>query len=347
MKKILRNIFFLILTIFLLIVVYYLYQLYIVPKLAKLDIPESYPQHSVTYRYYIQSNGLIALFGDKNMPAQQVTTELEKDMWAIKAVGFDGIKLSYNFKVSNYLANRIALRASQEGLYPIGLLQGHTAKPKDRAFTADEMIDWQKYVREEVVTNKNIIYFWEIWNEPVVNLFYYGTPEEYVELLKKTYPIIKEENPNAKVIVNLDTHDQSSAEFSYRAMELGAGDYFDILSIHPYGANPYIRENIVKDSIASEIVLAKKYGNRWPIVIGEIGQPTSEVSETEQARLGRFVYSEAVKNKLPVTWYYWSDERLPKSNVSMGGGSDWGLIRADGTERPIMEAIRIYLEGEI
>jgi hypothetical protein len=345
MKKIIKIIFLIIALAVLLAGGYYSYQLYVIPKLTKLDVPMlAYPRQSVTYRYYIQASVLNATFGSRTMPAQQVTTELEKDMRAIKTAGFDGIKLSYNFKANNYLANRIALSASEQGLYPIGLLQGHQAKPKNRAFNPEEMTEWQNYVREEASANKNIIYFWEIWNEPVVDLFTYGTPEEYVELLKNTYSIIKKENPSAKIIVNLDTHDPSSAEFSNKAMELGAGNYFDVLSVHPYAANPYIREDVVKNSIAGEIELAAKYGNRWPIVIGEIGQPTSEVSEAKQARLAEFVYNQAAKNNLPVTWYYWSDERIPKNNESMGGGRDWGLIRADSTERPILSVIKKFLK---
>ena len=52
------------------------------------------------YRYYIQSNGLSAIFGSQNMPAAQVTTELEKDMEKIKSSGFDGVKLSYSFQAN-------------------------------------------------------------------------------------------------------------------------------------------------------------------------------------------------------------------------------------------------------
>jgi hypothetical protein len=344
MKKILKIIFLAITLLILLIAGYYLYQLYMIPRLTKLAVPTvSYPRQSVFYRYYIESNGLTAIFGGRNMPARQITAELEKDMQDIKAAGFDGIKLSYNFKTNNYLADRVALRASEQGLYPIGLLQGHQAKPKNRAFTPEEMDAWQKYVREEVSANKNIIYFWEIWNEPSVNLFTYGTPAEYVELLKNTYPLIKKENPNAKVIVNLDTHDRSSAEFAEKALALGAGDYFDILSVHPYATNPYIREDVVRDSLAGEMAMALKYGKRWPIIIGEIGQPASEVSEAEQARLAKFVYTEAAKNNLPITWFYWSDQRLPKNEMT-GDGSDWGLIRADGTERPIFNVIKEFLK---
>jgi len=335
-----------ILTVLFTVAGYYIYQLYVVPKLTKLDVPTlSYPRQSVFYRYSIRLNGLTATFGGQNMYVFQVTAEIEKDMKKIKSSGFDGVKLGYTFQANywNYFADRAALKSSEQGLYPIGMLQGGQAKPEDRAFTSEEMAEWQKFVRDEVSANKNIIYFWEIWNEP--SLFKYGSPEEFVQLLKVTYPIIKEANPKAKVIVTLGAAGRDTS-FEDQVLALGGGDYFDVLSFHPYGANPYLQEELVKEAIAHEQSVVAKYNNQWPLVISEIGQPASEVSEEEQARLAKFLYAEAAKNKIPVTWFYWSDERLPKDEVT-GDGTNWGLIRFDGTERPMFEAIRVYLEGEI
>ncbi|MBA4318949.1 MAG: hypothetical protein C0412_11165 [Flavobacterium sp.] len=139
---------------------YFIIQLFVVPKLILLSIPTlAYPRHSVIYRYSIQTNGLEAIFGGQTIPASQVTTELISDMKNIKSIGFDGIMLTYTFQANNYLADRIALRASQEGLYPIGLIKGFRTKPKDRAFTPEEMDGWLKFVRDEVSANKNTIYF--------------------------------------------------------------------------------------------------------------------------------------------------------------------------------------------
>jgi len=346
MKKVLKIIFSIIALLISLIAGYFIYQLYVVPKLTKLDVPIlSYPRQSVVYTYNIQStNGVTATFGGQNMPATQITTELENDMKRIKSSGFDGIKLNYTFQANNYLADRIVLRASQQELYPIGTLEGFRAKPKDRGFNPEEMAQWQNFVRDEVNANKNTIYYWEIWNEPSIDLFKYGSPEEFVQLLKATYPIIKEANPNAKVIVTLSAEGRDNTGFEDKVLALDGGDYFDILSFHPYGANPYLHEDQVTEAIAREQALVAKYNNRWPLVIGEIGQPTSEVSEEEQARLAKFVYAEAAKNNLPVTWYYWSDERMPKNWIWSEGNANWGLVRHDGTERPVFNAIREFLK---
>ena len=343
MKKILKIIFSIIALLIFLIVGYHLYQLYIVPKITKLDVPTlSYPRQSVYYRYSVHLYGLMANFGGQNMFISQIDTVVEKDMKNIKSAGFDGVKLNYHFQNNNYIANQIAAKAAKEGLYPIGMLGGSQTIPWGQAFTPKEMTQWQNYIRGEVSTNKNIIYYWEIWGEP--SLYKYGSPEEFVQLLKVTYPIIKKANPNAKVIVTLGAEGRDTS-FEDEVLALGGGDYFDILSFHPYGANPYLQEEIVKEAISHEQLVVAKYNNRWPLVISEIGQPTSEVSEEEQARLAKFLYAEAAKNNIPVTWFYWSDTHLLK-NEKTGDGANWGLIRFDGTERPVFEAIRAYLKGE-
>ena len=321
------------------------YWLYIVPKLAKLEVPvASYPHHSVFYRYSLGLLGLVTSFGDQNMSISRIDSSVEQDMKNIKTAGFDGVKLDYHFQNNsfNFFADQFATKAAKQGLYPIGSLQGSYDIPEDQAFTPDEMKEWQNYVKDEVSANKNIIYYWEIGGEP--NLYKYGTPEEFVQLLKETYPIIKKANPNAKVIVTLSAEANDSTGFDNQVLALRGGDYFDVLSFHPYSANPYLQEDQVKSAIAHEQSLLAKFGNRWTLVISEIGQPASEVSEAEQAKWAAFLYSEAEKNNIPVTWFYWSDTHLLKDEKT-GDGANWGLIRFDGTERPMLEAVKPYLTG--
>jgi hypothetical protein len=315
---------------------YNIYQLYDARSI-KLDVPTfSYPRHSVFYRYSIRLNGLTATFGGQTTSLSQVTAEVERDMKRIDSSGFDGVKLGYSFQADNYLANQAAIKASEQGLYPIATLQGPQSQTHGRAFTPKEMTQWQDYVRGEVDVNKHIVYFWEVWGEP--SLYRYGSPEEFVQLLKVTYPIIKKANPNAKVIVTLCA-DGRDTSFEDQVLALGGGDYFDVLSFHPYGANPYLQEELVKEAIAHQQSVVAEYNNQWPLVISEIGQPASEVSEEEQARLAKFLYAEAARNEIPVTWFYWSDEHLLRDEKT-GDGANWGLIRFDGTERPIFDVVR-------
>ncbi len=80
--------------------------------------------------------------------------------------------------------------------------------------------------------------YWEIMNEPAMqgdepNLkFFYGTPEEYLEILKVSYETIKQADPEAKVLMaGMAGMQQSFVQFWDKIMS-EAKDYFDIANIH-------------------------------------------------------------------------------------------------------------------
>lgn len=300
--------------------------------------PEKPPFFSTSYTYSVTpKSSTTVLLGSQEVPIDKVRETIQHDMWQIKDMGFDGIKLIFLFNQSNAVTDQIAAIAKSEGLIPYGILQGHTQKPAERPFTEEELVKWHEFVGSEVQKNKDIIYFWEIWNEPDLELFRYGTPEEFLTFLKGTYPIIKKENPLAKAVVTLDAFDPLALEFSESLLSIGGGDYFDIVSFHPYGVNPFLQEDIYTQSIKKEKELMAKYKDKWPLWITEIGQPISEVTEDVQGKLAEFVFDRAYKEKIPVTWFYYSDERA-------GGRKGWGLIRPDGSKRSSFIRMKDFLQ---
>ena len=335
-----RRLLFFLTCIILAITGYFGYQLFIAPKITRLPATDSMPFFNVDYLFALEQDSPIAFrFGMQTISASDLGNIMQKDMQDIKSAGFDGVKLHFYFRTNNYIQERLALKAAQAGLYPIGLLIGHNAKPRDRAFGEREMMEWELFVRGEVKANRNYIHYWEIWNEPGLDLFRYGAPEEYVELLKRTSGAIRSESPEAKIVVTLDAEAGRKSGFSEQVLALGGGQYFDVLSFHPYGSKPYIREDLFKEAIAYEKELVAKYGNRWPLMMSEIGQPASEVSEEEQARLGAMVCQEAIKEGIPLVWYHYSDFRLREGAV-LGDGARWGLLRSDGSPRPLFQEIK-------
>lgn len=303
---------------------------------VKLPIPTKPPFFSVRYSFNFPLVSSIFVATYSKTPGKLI----ESDIKGMKEMGFDGVMMSFNFKRDNTLTEKTAEMAAQEGIYPIGIFLGHQQKPMNRAFTEDELKDWENFVRDEVRKNKNTIYFWEIWNEPsMTELFRYGTPQEYTELVRRTSKIIREENPNAKIIITLDENNKGSAEFTNEALSLGIGDYFDYLSFHPYASHPYIQEDKFLEQIVSQKALLKKNGNRWKLWISEIGQPDSEVGLIKQAELGKLVFETAKKENIPVVWLGYTDQRLPK-DVKIGDGSGWGIIDYDGLKKPIYDIIR-------
>ncbi|OPY58985.1 MAG: Cellulase (glycosyl hydrolase family 5) [Pelotomaculum sp. PtaU1.Bin065] len=311
--------------------VYFGYSLYL-RMTAKLTVPTEPPAFSVSYLYYFSSGSPLDI-------AKQ-NTEVETDIENIKKAGFKGIKLNFYFRRNNLISDSITQAAAKKGLYPIGQLVGHDQKPKDRAFTDQELTEWEKFVREEVRKNRNLIYYWEIWNEPSMTelRFRYGTPAEYLELLKRTQKIINEENPAAKIIVTVDLTDREAEKFTTEFFDLGGADYFDYLSFHPYNAiDPKARYDL-SQTMNQEKVLSEKYNK--PLWITEIGVPDSDSDEAHQADIALALYKTAYENKIPIVWFHWSDRRIS----SVDGKTGWGLVREDNTFKPSYEAIKSFIE---
>ena len=67
----------------------------------------------------------------------------------------------------------------------------HTSPPKNMSLWADMINDFMKHIinrygREEILT-----WYFEFWNEPEFKLFFNGTEEEFYQLFKTTYRVIK------------------------------------------------------------------------------------------------------------------------------------------------------------
>jgi len=274
--------------------------------------------------------------------ASNLRQSIESDLSAIKDVGFQGVKLVFSFRNNNIDVRWTAKSAARLGLYPIGLLAGHNAKIAGQPFSAEELAEWERFVRDQVKSTKGYVYFWEVWNEPDIDIFRYGSPEAYVELLKVTYSAIKEENPQAKVVMAIGAADRNGLEFLRRVLDAGGGRLVDILGVHPYAANPYIQPEVFEQSLSAVRTLIREYGDKWPMWVTEIGQPVSEVSDQRRAELAEYVFRRTREEGIPVTWYYFSDKPLAGTSYSAFG---WGLVRSDGTPTPALQAIQEFIKS--
>ncbi|MDR1920019.1 MAG: beta-galactosidase, partial [Tannerellaceae bacterium] len=117
----------------------------------------------------------------------------------------------------------------------------------DWANPAYEHLDaWLEYVERTVRRYRGRVQHWEIWNEPNLSRFWNkpgGDPLAYTRLLEVTYKKIKEIDPQITVLYAGTAG--IPYEFLEKSFEAGAGDYFDLLSIHPY--RPFI--NSVERSV--------------------------------------------------------------------------------------------------
>ncbi len=93
---------------------------------------------------------------------------------------------------------------------------------------------WAEYVRRTVSRYSNDYRYWEVWNEPNLHLFWGDTPssKNYTALLKRSYEEIKKIDPNLNVLYG----GTAGVPFQYieDSYAAGAGNYFDVMAIHPY-----------------------------------------------------------------------------------------------------------------
>jgi hypothetical protein len=111
----------------------------------------------------------------------------------------------------------------------------------------DRFEDFGRYAAEFARRYAGRVDYLIIWNEPNLALEWgYDAvdPAKYVEMLRVVYPMIKEANPDVKVLAGAlaptlaapgSPDGMNDLAYLQAMYDLGAADYFDILAIHAYG----------------------------------------------------------------------------------------------------------------
>lgn len=133
---------------------------------------------------------------------------------------------------------------------------------------------WGEYVSRTVRRYGDRLRTWEVYNEPNLQVFWRDKPSgaNYTALLKRAYEEIKKVSPELVVLyggtsgVPLDYIEESFAA--------GAGNYFDVMNIHPYHWQGTPERMI--EQIRNLKQLMKKYNINKPIWITEVGWSTAQ-----------------------------------------------------------------------
>ncbi len=217
---------------------------------------------------------------------------------------------------------------------------------------------------------------WEIWNEPNLATFWLPapSPHQYTELLKATYPAIKQVEPNATIISgglgDLDNNPTSVNQQTFLANMYsdGAKPFFDALGFHPYSfpALPtYVANwsgwsmmNDIPNSIRS--IMTDNGDASKRIWITEYGAPTngpgaiatpdnfnlnnspdhvSEALQSEMLTQSVNIY----KNTPWIGGYFWYTYEDFSNNTS-SNENYFGLLRSDGSLKPAYYAYKNEIE---
>ncbi len=147
-------------------------------------------------------------------------------------------------------------------------IYGYKPEPpiKDRV----AMEAYLTYVRATVERYKDKIDYWEVWNEPNHRNYWGSEPDgkEYGKLLFETARLIKEIDPDCKVIGG--SMAGINPQFADDFLSVGSDKLIDIISYHNYGAVP---EERVYPAIELWDVI-NKYNPSIELWQGECGYPS-------------------------------------------------------------------------
>lgn len=158
-------------------------------------------------------------------------------------------------------------------------------KVANRFETEEDIAHYLEYVRFIVNQFKGRVQYYELWNEPDAGFpLQYIKPEDYVDLAKRTIPVIKEIDPQAKVVVGCTsgTVNPQSREYLFKILNSDVMQIADVVSWHPlYGNIPdsgqYPEFFAAYPSLLADIMdTARKNGFQGEFIAGEISYGGSQ-----------------------------------------------------------------------
>ncbi len=222
-------------------------------------------------------------------------------------------------------------KLKEQGISVIGILFGGTGGgiPK----TASELAEWEKWLTDTVTQCKDVIDVFEIWNEANITAFNPNgaTAEDYAEMSKHTYPIIKRIAPEATVI-GLGTAAKDGLNIDYqwtkRVFEAGGGEAMDAFSIHPYDWSGSFMDKLWIESAQKLHELMSEYGLQDKEVwITEFGFSTyeNERGYTRQEQYQNFAISRSIAKSYGLYdkyIFYCFADRARRNELE----ENWGIV---------------------
>ena len=199
------------------------------------------------------------------------------------------------------------------------------------------------------------ITYWEVWNEPDYPSWWKGAPNpaEYLELLKPVSTAIRAADPAAKVVLGAMTNAGGGTTGGYleQLYELGAKDYFDVLSLNPYALDV----GAMVAYIRGQRAIAARHGDAAkPVYITEYGWATggnsTYVVVTNPQCQGALLYAATkrlweLRDELlihAVAQFQWHDVKTTSTLWPHYAG----VYDADDQPKPSLAAYRAAIAGD-
>jgi len=249
-----------------------------------------------------------------------------------------------------WLAKANALNQAPMVILGYGTSFNGNAKPR----TPEVKIPYLKYVDYLTRQLGNPVKYYEVWNEWDID----GPrdprlSQDYVALVKEAAPIIRRNNPQAKVLAGAVTTAGIKGGFVDRLIAAGVLDYADGISLHPYvhcegndRNTPESWINWMRDLDRRFTALAHK---PVPLYLTEMSWPSHEgrcgIDAAHQAAyLARaWFLARTVPSIKGIWWYDLIDDGSKRDDQE----HNFGLLTADLSAKPaysVLKAISPYLQ---
>ena len=209
-------------------------------------------------------------------------------------------------------------------------------KSKTDSETEEDIAHYLEYVRFIVNQFKGRVEYYELWNEPDAGYpLQYIEPEDYINLAKRTIPVIKEIDPQAKVVVGCTsgTDNPHSREYLFKILNSEVMQIADVVSWHPLynkipdgGAGPDYYANY-PSLLANITDTARKNGFQGEFIAGEITYGGDRCGGCDDADP---TYTETVKAKYAargIILHFGNDVAVSVGEMSSLIAIDFNTIR--------------------
>jgi hypothetical protein len=242
-------------------------------------------------------------------------------------------------------SDRLLENARSNGLHLTGVFAYFatwaSADGGTRRFPIKDIRFWRDYVAGMVARYHSDIKYWEVWNEFNGSFAVDGSPAIYAELVREASISAKKIDPNAKIGMSVANFD---VRFLDAAIKAGAAGHFDYICVHPYEMLAGLRGEGEPAFLNMTTTLRKMLAENGqpadtPLWITEIGAlaPVKRDDVEDEAQAVALAKAYLLSIAAGFQRVFWFEARGP----SYGDGKDFGLIRADMSSRPSLDALRV------
>lgn len=192
---------------------------------------------------------------------------------------------------------------------------------------------------------------YQIWNEPHLPIYWPKgpNPAQYSQLLRAAYPRIKAADPGAEVVAAGISDSAlpgaiTMRDFIQRMYDAGGAAGFDTLAVHPYakeasgalGLVEAARGLMVRNGDSGSKLWVTEFS--WGSGGGNNDIATTEAGQAAKTRalLTDLAARRSSLNLRGAVWWIWRDNGFASDVWT----SHTGMVRQDGTEKPVLAAYR-------